>query len=252
MNRFAPRISTSLRSYPVAALLVLAALTASAQSFCSSDGQARPTALLERFINADCDSCWKNPATSAPQPGQIALDWVLPGSKGEDAPLSAVASRDGLNRREVLGVAVPHNAASSTHIIKKPRLKGRSLRVAHGLALSGFIGVSIELKPMTSPTAKQHHQPQQALTAWLVLVESVPEGTEGTLVARNLVRNALQLNWNQRDQLSKKERPQLFESRVMSVAQGVNPDNLRVMGWVEDAKGKVLAAARSGCTPLAR
>ena len=35
----------------------------------------------------------------------------------------------------------------------------------------------------------------------------------------------------------------------MSVAQGVNPGHLRVMGWVEDAKGHVLAAAQSGCTP---
>jgi hypothetical protein len=249
MISFAPHISTLFRSQWVGALLVVTVQTASAQSFCSSDGQAGPTALLERFINADCDSCWKNPATPAPQLGQMALDWVLPGSKGEDAPLSAVASRDGVNRIEVLGAGLPDKTTSSTRVIPNPRKKDSSLRVAHGLVLSGYIGVSIELKPVGSIKAKQPHLP---LTAWLVLVESIPEGTEGTPVARNLVRNALQVNWNGHNQLSKKERSRFFESRVMSVAQGVNPDHLRVMGWVEDVKGKVLVAAQSGCTPLAK
>ena len=218
--------------------------TVGAQSFCSSDGQAGPTALLERFINADCDSCWKDPATPSVQAGQMALDWVLPGSKGDDAPLSAVASRDGVNRLEVLGAALPNKTTSSTRVIPNPRKKDSSLRVAHGLVLSGYIGVSIELKPVGSIKAKQPHLP---LTAWLVLVESIPEGTEGTPVARNLVRNALQVNWNGHDRLSKRERSRFFESRVMSVSQGVNPDHLRVMGWVEDAKGQVLVAAQSGC-----
>ena len=249
MTTFAPRISTLFRSHWVAVLLVVTVQTASAQSFCSSDGQIGPTALLERFTNANCDGCWKDPATPAPQPSQMALDWVLPGSRGDDAPLSAVASRDGVNRLEVLGVALPDKATSSAHIINKPKLKSSSLRVAHGLALSGYVGVSIELKANLATTARQYQQP---LTAWLVMVESVPEGTEGTSVARNLVRNALQVNWNVRDKLSKKERSRFFESRVMSVAQGVQPDHLRVMGWVEDAKGKVLAAAQSGCTPIAR
>jgi hypothetical protein len=252
MTSFVPRISTLFRSYTVAALLVATVQAASAQSFCSSDGQPRPTALLERFINADCDGCWKDPATPALQAGQMALDWVLPGSKGDEAPLSAVASRDGVNRLVILGDALPDKAASSTHIINKPRLKSSSLRVAHGLALSGYIGVSMEFKSNRATTARQSQQPRQPHTAWLVLVESIPQGTEGTPVARNLVRNALQVNWNGRDQLSKKERSRFFESRVMSLTQGVNPDHLRVMGWVEDANGKVLAAAQSGCTPLAK
>ena len=249
MISFASCVSTVRRSFPAAVLLVLGAQTAIAQPFCSSDGQARATALLERFINADCDSCWKDPATPAAQPGEMALDWVLPGSKSDDAPLSAVASRDGLTRLEALGDTQPDKVTTSLHVIKKPRLKGSDLRVAHGLALSGYIGVSIELKPSTSTTAKQPHPPQQLLTAWLVLVESVPAGTEGTPVARNLVRNALQVDWNMRSQLSKQERARFSESRVMSVAQGVNPDHLRVIGWVEDAKRRVLTAAQSGCTP---
>ena len=130
MISFAPRISSLFRSQWTVALLVASVQTASAQAFCSSDGQARPIALLERFINADCDGCWKDPTTPSVQAGQMALDWVLPGSKGDDAPLSAVASRDGVNRLEVLGEALPDKAASSTRFIKKPGLKGSSLRVS--------------------------------------------------------------------------------------------------------------------------
>ena len=42
----------------------------------------------------------------------------------------------------------------------------------------------------------------------------------------------------------------LYESRPMSIPAGVNPDHLRVVGWVEDAKGRVIAGAASGCVEL--
>ena len=75
------------------------------------------------------------------------------------------------------------------------------LRVAHGPALGGYIGASIELKT----NAKIHplDQVPQQLNAWLVLVESIPAGTEGTAIARNLVRNVLLLRWGKREELSK-------------------------------------------------
>lgn len=238
--------ASSLRVLQVLFVLVLAAgsNTARAQAFCASDGQPQPLALLERFINADCESCWKDPSTPKPLSGQVALDWVVPGDRGDDAPLSAVASRDGLNRLEALGQAAPKEAGDRLDRVKG--LKGTRLRVAHGLVLSGYVGASVELKPVPAGAQKQ------AWTAWLALVETLPEGTEGTPVARNLVRNVFQSPWNVRDQLSKKEQPRLFESRVMSVAQGVHPDRLRVIGWVEDAKGEVLAAAQSRCMPASR
>lgn len=235
--------ASSLRVLQVLSMLVLAAgcNAAQAQAFCASDGQPQPVALLERFINADCENCWKDPSTPKALPGQVALDWIVPGDKGDDAPLSAVASRDGLDRLEALGQAVPREAGDSRRRVKG--LKGTRLRVAHGLVLSGYVGASIELKPVPAGAQKQ------AWTAWLALVETLPEGTEGTPVARNLVRNVFQSPWNVRNQLSKKEQSRFFESRVMSVAQGVHPDRLRVIGWVEDAKGQVLAAAQSRCAP---
>ncbi|EJE49649.1 hypothetical protein PMI14_05780, partial [Acidovorax sp. CF316] len=71
-------------------LLALHAPHLAAQSSCSSDGVARPAALFERFVSADCESCWADKATPAPSaPGTLVLDWIVPGTQGDNAPLSA-------------------------------------------------------------------------------------------------------------------------------------------------------------------
>lgn len=240
-------LTSSLRLLRVIFLVALGAGSTAvrAQAFCASDGQARPVALLERFINADCESCWKDPATPRAQANQAVLDWVLPGERGDDAPLSAVASRDGLVRLEALGQAVPRLASARLQPVNRPAdSQGTRLRVAHGLALSGYVGVSIELKPVPAAAKKS------VLTAWLALVETLPPGTEGTPVARNLIRNVLQSDWDGRNQLSKTEQRRFFESRVMRLPEGLNPERMRVIGWIEDARGQVLAAAQSRCAAL--
>ncbi|MEO7391042.1 MAG: hypothetical protein ABIU58_02640 [Ramlibacter sp.] len=217
-------------------LFLLAAMAgARAQSSCSSDGQPRPVALLERFINADCEACWSEAATPRPRQGEVALDWIVPGSRGDDAPLSAAASRDGIARLEQLRRPVPV-AADALRSNAGPA--GRRLRVAHGLPFNGYIGTSIELKPAGGPWK-----------AWLVLVETVPPGTDGTPLERNLVRNSIQPAWDLTRPLSPLERRRLFESRPMSIPQGANPERLRVVGWVEDARGHIKAIAQSRCAP---
>lgn len=231
--------STTLRGAALLLPLLTPMQNVFAQSICASDGQPRPLQLMERFINADCESCWQDPATAKAKKGDAVLDWVIPGSKGDDAALSAVASRDGLNRLEAIKQAVPADALTST--LRVNSIKNATLRVAHGIALSGYTGASIELKPIPA-TAKG-----QQLTSWLALVETIPQGTEGSPVERNLVRNVLQSSWDGRKPLAKSEQNRFFESRAMSVVQGVNADRLRVIGWVEDAKGRVLVAAQSIC-----
>jgi hypothetical protein len=235
----APAKSTLLRASLLATLALLAALPpAQAQSFCASDGQSRPVQLMERFINADCGTCWADPATPVPARNAVALDWVAPGRQGDDAPLSAVATRDALARLESLGQGVPANSQTVAHAIKG--IQGAGLRVAHGLPVADYLGASIELKPV-APAA------WQPLTAWLALVETLPAGLEGSPVERNLVRNVLSRNWDGRKQLSKDEQNRLFESRSMNIAPAANPERLRVIGWVEDEKGRVLLAAQSRC-----
>ena len=207
---------------------------------------------MERFISADCDTCWADPATPKVKAVELALDWIVPSAKGDDAPLSAAASRDALARLQALRMQAPGTAASARHkVAATPAAKTLTLRVAHGVALGGYMGTSIELKP-----AKGAALPRQPLTAWLVLVEQVPADADGTPVARNLVRNSVQPSWNMHSKLlntehSSHQRPpapvRLYESRPMSIPAGANPENLRVVGWVEDAQSRVIASAASVC-----
>jgi hypothetical protein len=221
--------------------LVLATLAAGfgagaawAQASCSSDGAPRPLALLERFISADCDACWRIAGTRKAGRGELALDWIVPGRRGDDAPLAAAATRDALARLKELGLAVPLTVTDA-------RLSARSahgkLRVARGPSFNGYMGASIELKPGSG--GPWH--------AWLLLVETLPAGTEGSPMARNLVRNALQPAWDRQRPLSKQEQMRLFESRPLGIPPGADPRRLQVVGWVQDAHGRIRAIAQSRC-----
>lgn len=207
---------------------------------CSSDGVRAPTVLLERFINADCGACWTEPATPRPTDGAVALDWIVPGTLGDDAPLGVAASRDASERLHRLDRPAPARTATRTSATMTPA-QGR-LRVAHGLALGGYIGASIEWKPARRATGP--------VTAWLALVETLPEGTEGSPVARNLVRNVLIPAWDGHESLSKAKLATFHESRPMNIPDGPRPERLRVIGWVEDAQGRVLGLAQTRCAPV--
>lgn len=214
--------------------MALAAAGAQAQSFCASDGVPRPQALVERFINADCASCWGDANAARPGRRELALDWIVPGSRGDDAPLSAAAIREGISRLEALGSAVPVHSGTSR---SKVRGSSANLRVSHGLPFGGYLGASIELTPGNPGP----------WTAWLLLVETIPPGTQGTPVERNLVRNVLKTAWQPGQVVSKAGRKRLFESRPLSIPEGATPARLRVIGWVEDSDGRILGAAQSRC-----
>jgi len=205
---------------------------AQAQSYCASDGQPAPTALLERFINADCAACWRDPATPQASPRTAVLDWVVPGSQGDDAPLSAVAVRDAQARLDALAQARPTGSAS----LNQPNLAHHTLRVSRGLPFVGYLGVSIEMTPALPG-------PWQAT---LALVENLPAGTEGSPVARALVRNALVLDWG-RSAAANAPAERYFDSRAMGIPSGANPERLGLVGWVQNAKGQVVALAQAGC-----
>lgn len=213
---------------------------AQAQSFCSSDGQPKPTALLERFIGADCEGCWNDPATARPARGAVALDWIVPSARGDEAPLSAAARRDASDRLTALGRSAPQPAEHVQSTVQATRMRA-TLRVAHGLPFNDYVAASLEIKPGSAV------QRSGAATAWLVLVEAVPAGTEGTPVARNVVRNAFQRPWDGRIPLSKDEQTRIFEQRSFYLPEGTRAERLRVIGWVADAQGRVLAAAQSRC-----
>ena len=243
----------------IAALLLLGfgAAGVQAQTACSSDSQPRPTALLERFINADCVSCWSSPTTPAAGAGQVALDWVLPGSQGIDAPLAAVARIDSQSRwsallkKEGKSPALPARTAERITSVVALGSTAFPLRVAHGGAQADYIGASIGMASLPRNTALASGE--KPWVAFLALIEELPAGTEGSQVSRNLVRNLLQAPVYLHKQLSKKEQtPPLtgwLETRSMNIPAGANPERLRVVGWLEDNQGRIRAAAQSRCIP---
>lgn len=214
-------------------------VSAWSQSSCNSDGQPRALTLVERFISADCVECWSAPQAELNQSDTLVVDWIVPSAQGDEAPLSAAASRDALLRLQVLGQAPPAETLVTRQSVATrgaPRL-----RLAQGLAIADYLGASIEVT-RTRPSLAG-----QTWSIWLALVETIPAGVEGTAVTRNLVRNLFQPSWQFNSTLSKQKRKKFYELRPMRFAEGASPERLRLVGWVQDAQGQVLAAAQTAC-----
>ncbi|NBY26009.1 MAG: hypothetical protein EBQ71_01335 [Betaproteobacteria bacterium] len=243
-------------------LLLLAPLLPSvqAQGVCSSDAQPQPVRLLERFLSADCEACWSRASTQASAKNQasghsdqvLTLDWILPSRQGDEAALSGAASRDALLRLQTLGRPAPAREMQLSSAV--PKRSAYRLRVAHGVALGGYIGASIEVRGMPSPTAASPTptpggSQRGETTAVLLLVETIAAGTEGTPITRHLVRNMLQIPWPGVNATGHQEPPSLLERRPLSVPSGAQAQRLRVVGWLQDRQGRLLAAAQSACLP---
>ncbi len=232
------------------ALLLCAHLpTTWAQGTCSSDGAPAPRALYERFLPADCADCWGEPGF-APGPGAAVLDWIAPAATGDEAALSAAARTESLTRLQALERPVP--ATTDVHVAPMgARLPGR-LRLALGPAVNDYVGASLSYHGALPRGARG------PWTVWLVLVEQVPAGAEGTRVPRNLVRNMLQRSWTLEEQLSKNEQFNLprdtrwSERPTLQLPAGAQPERLALIGWMEDAAGQVVATAQASCAPPAQ
>jgi hypothetical protein len=220
------------RFFPAALALACAGFAAGAQALCSSGDQPQPTAVLERFISADCDSCWRDAATPRPAAGELALDWIVPGRKGDDAPLSMGATREALARLQALRRAAPERTDTARTVRAGPPQR---LHLAHGQPFNDYVGTSIELQ---APRAGRWQ-------AWLLLVEQLPVGAEGSPVARNLVRNVFQPPW---DAAPRGKPPaRLVEARPMQIPEGTRREHLRLVALLYDERGRLVAAAQSHC-----
>jgi len=216
------------------------------QSACNSDAQARATALVERFISADCAPCWSASDGDPGAAGALALDWIVPGAQGDEAPLSAAANPEALARLQALGQPVPAQTLLTRQpLAQRPR---PALRLAQGPAVADYLGTLIEVGPIGARPSRAG----RAAWPWtvsLALVEAIPAGAEGTAIPRNLVRHLLQVTWNIDSTLSKSKQRKLSEMRSMRIPDGATPERLRLVGWVQDAKGKVLTATQTICKP---
>ena len=214
---------------------------------CSSDGQRVPARLRERFISADCEACWSTmPAPAgSPDTAAVMLDWITPGALDDEAPLSAAALRDGLYRLQAIDATrpAPRGAQPESGSLQHERAVQRAdaslpqprLSIARGPALRGYIGVSIELKPVRGGPWE----------VWLALVEPVAAGSAGTPVARQLVRGSLQHRFASRS--AGPGAAGWTERRIMRVPEGVDPARLQLVGWVEDARGSIVTLVQTRC-----
>jgi hypothetical protein len=179
--------------------------------------------LLERFIPADCEACWREAAT--PPGAPAVLDWIVPSTRGDEAPLSAAALPEARGRAGALpaDATLPRRHALATHA-------KLSVAVRDGPAWNGYVGLELQVKQRSGGLPK-------GAVGYLALVENVAAGDEGTPVARRLVRvlaGPLPLDPSQgtNDHL-----------RALRIPKGARAERLGSVGWVENAAGQVLAWA---------
>lgn len=199
---------------------------------------------------ADCEDCWRHPAGAAGSPAAakatVAVDWIVP-VESADAAMSAAATEDANRRLRALAPTKPDDAGQILHPVLQPRsaaARPGPMRIVHGPAVNDYVGTRMQWRGK-APAGS---------TAWLLLVESLPAGTEGSPVARQLVRNALVVPL-QSGQLASGKRGhglgivRLDESRSMRFPEGASPERLQLVGWVQDASGRLLTAASTACEP---
>ena len=213
------------------ATAVLLALPLAGHALCTSDEVPQPQAVLERFTNADCAECWRDPKTATPGANTLALDWIVPGRKGEDAPLSTVALAEALERLSALDKPVPERSSAVGSVRAGAPVP---LRLAQGAAFNDYVGTSMELEdPGREPWR-----------AWLLLVESLPAGTEGSPVPRNLVRNVFRPDWHR---VVGRAPGRLSEARAMQIHEGARAERLRLVAVLLDARGRIRSISRTEC-----
>ena len=192
-------------------------------------------ALFERFISAECSACWTDAATPVAGSDAWLLDWIVPSARGDQAPLSPAAPDEAAARaRRVLNTGVNDNDARTTvHRTSARTTSAAKLTVASGPAFNGYFGVQIDGRgraPVDSGV-------------WVALVESVPAGTDGTLVPRQLVRT-----------VAGPFRPhELGSGKAWRVLQAMRwpetakPERLLARAWIERADGHLVAMAGERC-----
>jgi len=213
----------------MSALLGMAGNAALAQNSCSSEGVARPTAFVERFISDRCDECWQRTPPAVPK-GAMALDWIVP-SGDTDAPMAPAALSEATQRLRTLGL-VPDSRMREERRSASATPSGR-LRLAQGPVVNDYIGVSMAWKPAPGDL--------RLLDARLLLVEEIPAGTAGSPVARRLVRAA----WSMEGIAA--GRNGWDDRRAMRVPPGADPARLRLVGWLADRHGVIDTTAATRC-----
>ena len=200
--------------------------------------------VLERLISAACADCWSQaPAQPKPAPAQAwVFDWIVPAAS--DAPLAAAALLESAERAGRLG----HLAGTLPAQALQPARRagaGAGLKVGSGPAWNGYFGLEFRL-----PAGARQRLPAGS-TGWLALVEQVRAGSDGTPVARALVRSVagpLPLHALGAPAGAAANQP-LTHLRALRWPAGAEPTRLQARAWIEGPDGTILAVAADPCRP---
>lgn len=228
----------------VAALCSLALLNGGhAQSLCQSDENLQKLTLRERFISADCAPCWQEAGAQISHASMLTIDWIVPGRLGDDAPLSAAGLMESDERLGQLGLGPLYERAQVDTPIAHQA--GLQLRLSFGVAIGGYRGLFAELQ-VQAGTAR----PPQ-LELWMLMLELVPAGTEGSRQDHWLVRNALQHLWRAQDFEESSGHAVASELRPMRMPDGMRAERMLAVAWVQSPQGQILATALAKCPDAA-
>lgn len=153
----------------------------------------------------------------------------------------AVAARpEATDRLKGAGAPDDGQPVSRDHALPPTRQSWR-LDVEDGPAWHGYVGVQFKALP---PRRGQDvgKPPFQAFAA---LIELLPAGEEGSSVARQLVRSVAGPVVLQAD--GARRRTLRTELRALRVPEGVQPERLASVAWIEDARGRIVAFAQTRC-----
>jgi hypothetical protein len=218
----------------VAAVLTACTGTASAQTTPDTASCApQHAAMIERFISAECSACWTDASTPAATAGAWLLDWIVPTARGDDAPLSPAAPDEAAARaRRALNSEVA-DGHTTVHRSAARRAGSARLTVVSGPAFNGYLGVQIDGRGR-APSGS---------SVWVALVESVPAGTDGTPVPRQLVRTVA-------GPFQPRELRSGHAWRVLQAMrwpETARPERLHARAWIERADGRVVVMAGERC-----
>lgn len=188
-----------------------------------------PQRFVETFLSADCVACWQSGDRDT-NSSALQVDWVVPSTAGDDAPLAVAALEEaGARLRGPLPGVRPRVQAQDL-----PPPGKASLVVLSGLAWNGYLGLSFELD------RGDRSWPADA-SGWVALVERVPAGQDGTPVDRQLVRavvGPLPLD-------ARAGEHTVSHLRAVRLPPNSQPERLAAVGWVEQDDGRVLLATQS-------
>ena len=211
--------------------------------------------MQEVFIAADCTDCWAAAGSSAATAATTwRFDWITP--TADSAPLAPAALPEAADRAQRACSGPPAGGQRSTGraaLLRLPGPAGQPLAVVSGPAWQGYFAVQMTLArgvPAQLPAGS---------SAWLALVERVPAGSEGSAIARELVRTVAgplplppppgqpPAAAGAAAASSAAASPPLTHLRALRWPDTAQPTRLQARAWIEGPDGAVLAVAADRC-----